>query len=104
MKDFLNSELFLLLVAGIVMLIAWLIIKRGRMPGETPSILERIMMFGGLVVTLTALLVLVFRADVLDKPGGKDKDTEETKELSSFEREPSGCSKPTKQIKDFNNN
>ena len=90
-------------MAGVVMLIGWRIIKRGRMPGETPSVLERILMFGGFVVTITALLVLIFRSDVLDKPGDKGKDSEEPKELSNFEREPSGCSKPTKQIKEFKN-
>ncbi len=103
MKEFFQSELFFLLVAGVVMLIAWRIIKRGRMPDETPSVIEYIMMFGGFVVTITALLVLIFRADVLDKPGTKGEQSEEPKEISNFEREPSGCSKPTKQLKEFEN-
>lgn len=103
MKEFFQSELFILLMVGVFMLIGWRIVKRGRMPGETPSVVERILMFGGFVITLTALLILVFRADVLDKPGKGKDDSEEPKELSDFEREPSGCSKPSKQLKEFKN-
>ena len=53
------------------------------------------------MVTVTALLVLVFRADVLDTPG--EGQEEDKPELSSYEREPSGCSKPKNKFKEYKN-
>ena len=101
MSGFFESELFYLLVGGVVMLVIWLFVKKGRLPEEEPSVLERILMFAGIVVTVTALLVLVFRADVLDTPGqGQEEDKPE---LSSYEREPSGCSKPKNKFKEYKN-
>ena len=101
MSGFFESELFYLLVGGVVMLLIWIFVKKGRLPEEEPSVLERILMFGGIVVTITAVLILLFRADVLDKPGQEEE--EDQPELSSYEREPSGCSKPKNKFKDFNN-
>jgi type VI protein secretion system component VasK len=100
-KTILQSELFYLLIAGVAMVVVWMFIKRGRLPEEEPSIFERILMFGGIVLTVTALLILLFRADVVQKPGAEEE--EEEQELEDFSRQGSGCSKPSKAIKDFNN-
>lgn len=101
MSGFFESELFYLLVVGVLMLLVWVFIKKGRLPEEEPSILERILMFGGIVATLTAVLILMFRSDVLDR-GGQGQE-EDAPELSSYEREPSGCSRPKNKFKDFKN-
>jgi hypothetical protein len=102
MSGFFESELFYLLAAGLAMIVIWLIIKRGRMPEEDPSVLEWIMMFAGILAFLTGLLILVFRADVLEDPGGED----ETEQQQLEEYDPdgtSGCSKPKDKIKDYRN-
>lgn len=101
MSGFFESELFYILLAGVLMLVIWIFMKKGRLPEEEPSILERILMFGGIIATLTAVLILLFRADVLDK-GGEGQE-EDKPELSSYEREPSGCSKPKNEFKEFEN-
>ena len=99
MKGFFESELFYLLIGGVIMIVAWLLVKRGRLADEQPSIVERLLMFGGIVITLCAVMVLIFRSDVLDKP--KQDQQEEEHELDEFGDEGAGCSKPKKAIKDF---
>ncbi len=101
MSGFFESELFYLLAAGLAMIVIWLIIKRGRLPEENPSVLEWIMMFAGIVATLTAVLILIFRVDVLDKPG---EDSEPEQQIEEYDPDgTSGCSKPKDKIKDYRN-
>jgi hypothetical protein len=99
MKGFFESDLFYFLLGGVLMIVGWRVVKRGRLADEQPSFVERLLMFGGIVVTLCAVMVLIFRSDVLDKP--KQDQQQEEHELDDFGDEGAGCSKPKKAIKDF---
>jgi hypothetical protein len=99
-EDYFNrlfaSKLVILLIGGVVMLVVSRIIKRGRLAEEHPSAGERLLWAIGILATISALLVAGFRSDLMDVP--KKDDTQ----LGEYEREPSGCSKREKGIKDYN--
>lgn len=90
-----QSKIVILLVAGVIMLIIARFIGKGRTEEEHPSVVERILWAGGLLITIAAIMYAISRGCMVDVPK-KDK-----QELPSYSKEAPGCSKPDNTIKEY---
>ena len=97
------SELFFLLVAGVILLVVSRLIKRQRLDGEESSFFEKLMLACGLLAVLTSLLLSIFRSDLL----GDSKEQESQNafdNLQDYKNEGFGCSEPKDKLKEFKPN
>lgn len=90
-----DSKIIILLGGGLLALIVAIVMRKGRMAEETPSVFERILWAVGILAVLSGVLVAVFRPDVVDMPKRDEK------QLKDFDREASGCSKPQQGLKEY---
>jgi hypothetical protein len=94
----LDSKLIVVLLVGLGLIVAAKIMKRSRLEADQPGVLERLTWAAGLLLTLAGVLIAFFRCDVVDVP------KKDTKKLGDYSRdEAPGCSKPKKDMKDFDN-
>jgi|DewCreStandDraft_4_1066084.scaffolds.fasta_scaffold00344_2 hypothetical protein len=90
-----DSKIVILLGGGTLALIIAVIMKKGRLAEETPSVFERILWVVGILALVSGALVGMFRPDVVDLPARNEK------QLKEYDREPSGCSKPQPGLKEY---
>ncbi len=90
-----DSKIVILLGGGLLALIVAVIMRKGRVVEETPSVFERILWAVGILAVLSGVFVAVFRPDVVDLPKRDEK------QLKEFDRESSGCSKPQQGLKEY---
>lgn len=90
----------LLTVAAVALglIIVSRVIKRGRLPEEDPSVAEKGIFLGGIVLMAVALLILMFRCDTLFEA---DTGDDQVQEIKTFQEEGAGCSKPKDQMGKF---
>jgi len=94
----LESKIIIVLLVGIGLIVAAKFMKRGRLETDHPGVLERLLWAAGLLVTLSGVLIAFFRCDVVDVP------KQDKKRLEDYSRDGApGCSKPKKDMKDFDN-
>lgn len=90
-----DSKIIILLGGGVLALILAMVMRKGRLAEESPSVFERILWAVGILAVFSGFAVAVFRPDVVDLPARNEK------QLKDFDRETSGCSKPQPGLKEF---
>ncbi len=91
------QKLLTVAAVALALIIVSRVIKRGRLDEEDPSVAEKGIFLGGIVLMAVALLILMFRCDTLFEADTGD----EPQEIKAFQEEGAGCSKPKDQMGKF---
>ena len=92
------QKLLTIAVVALGLIIVSRVIKRGRLDEEDPSVAEKGLFLGGIVMMAVAVLILMFRCDTLfPQETGEDA----SQEIQYFQEPGAGCSKPKDQLGKF---